>query len=230
MKILVVDDESAIREVLRIVLSEAGYEAVTAENGAVAVQKLKESADFDLCIMDIMMPGLSGVDATAEIRKFSAIPILFLTAKSLPQDKASAYSAGGDDYLVKPFPMSELLLKVEALTRRYNHYASKDTVGEDTIKLSGGITVNAREREVLKNGTRIDMRDKEVDVLIYLVKNRGRCISSDELYKAVWDEIPLPSSSNNITVHILNLRRKLEENYASPRLIRTVWGKGYQID
>ena len=230
MKILVVDDESDIREVLRIVLSEAGYEAVLAENGTVAVENLKESADFDLCIMDIMMPGLSGVDATAEIRRFSAIPILFLTAKSLPQDKMAAYSAGGDDYLVKPFPMSELLLKVEALTRRYNHYASKDTAGEDIIRLSGCITVNVREREVLKNGARIDMRDKEVDLLIYLVKNRGRCISSDELYKAVWGEIPLPSSSNNITVHILNLRRKLEENYASPRLIRTVWGRGYQID
>ena len=82
----------------------------------------------------------------------------------------------------------------------------------------------------MKNGIRIDMRDKEIDVLIFLLKNRGKCVSAEEIYEAVWGEIPLPSSSNTITVHILNLRRKLEENFASPNLIRTIWGRGYQID
>ena len=132
--------------------------------------------------------------------------------------------------MVKPFPMAELLLKVDAMTRRYNLYAAKEMHSDDLIRLQGGISVSVDEREVMKNGIKIEMRDKEIDVLIYLVKNRSRCVGSDELYENVWGELPLPSSSNNITVHILNLRRKLEENFASPKLIRTIWGKGYQID
>ena len=230
MRILVVDDEIEIRRVLRLMLENAGYETELAPDGERAVAIMAENKDIDLCIMDTMMPRMSGVDATREIRRFSTVPILFLTAKSLPQDKADAYSSGGDDYIVKPFPASELLMKVEALTRRYVSYAGKELDAAEEVRLSGGITVSLERREVKKNGTRIEMRDKELEVLLYLVKNRGRCIGSSELYEAVWGEMPLASSGNNITVHILNLRRKLEENYASPRLIRTVWGKGYQID
>ncbi len=230
MRILIVDDEAEIRRVLELVLNNSGYETVSVGDGSSAVEIMRESPDFDLCIMDIMMPNMSGIEATRAIRKFSSVPILFLTAKSLPQDKIEAYSAGGDDYIVKPFPMAELLLKVEAMTRRYNLYSVKEIQSGETVRLPSGISVNLVEREIMKNGKRIEMRDKEMDVLLYLVKNRGRCISSDELYENVWGEMPLPSSGNNITVHILNLRRKLEENFASPRLIRTVWGKGYQID
>ncbi len=230
MRILIVDDEAEIRRVLELVLKNSGYETVSVGDGSSAVEVMKESPDFDLCIMDIMMPNMSGVEATRAIRKFSSVPILFLTAKSLPQDKVEAYSSGGDDYIVKPFPMADLCLKVEAMTRRYNLYSVKEIQSSEAVRLPSGISVNFDEREVMKNGQRIEMRDKEMDVLLYLVKNRGRCVSSDELYENVWGEMPLPSSGNNITVHILNLRRKLEENFASPRLIRTVWGKGYQID
>ena len=230
MKILVCDDESEIRKVLRLLLENAGYEVCEAVDGRAAVEAVRLDGGIDLCIMDIMMPNMSGVEATREIRKFSSVPILFLTAKSLGADKAAAYSSGGDDYLVKPFSSAELLMKVEALTRRYNSYAAKDSELIDGVKLCGGVIVNVEGREVSKNGVRIDMRDKEIDVLIYLVKNRGRCVGSAELYEAVWGEISLPSSSNNITVHILGLRRKLEDDSTSPKLIRTVWGKGYQID
>lgn len=229
MKILIVDDEADIRRILTLLLENAEYEVVTASDGERAVRIMKEDRGIDLCIMDVMMPRMSGVEATREIRKFSTVPVLFLTAKSLPQDKADAYSSGGDDYIVKPFVASELLMKVDAMTRRYTSYAGKESE-DDGIRLSYGITVNIERREVKKNGVRIEMRDKEIDVLSYLVKNRGRCIGSAELYEAVWGEMPLASSGNNITVHILNLRRKLEENYASPKLIRTIWGKGYQID
>ena len=228
MKILIVDDEAEIRRILKLLLENSGYDTVLAGDGQTAVDVLSENKDIDLCIMDIMMPKMSGIEATQKMRKFSTVPILFLTAKSLPSDKREAYLSGGDDYIVKPFPSSELLLKVEALTRRYTSYAGKES--DDGIRLPGGIIVNTETREVTKNGAVIDMRGKEVEVLIYLVKNRGRCIGPAELYEAVWGEMPLPSSGNNITVHILNLRRKLEENYASPKIIRTVWGKGYQID
>ena len=230
MRILVVDDESEIRRILRLVLENGGYDVVDACDGSSAVDHLKIDKSIDLCIMDVMMPGISGIEATAMIRRFSSVPVLFLTAKSLDSDKASAYANGGDDYLVKPFSSGELLMKVDALTRRYNSYGNKEEDFVDGIRLASGVVINVEGRKVAKNGVNIDMRDKEFDVLSYLVKNRGRVIGPSELYEAVWGEISLPSSGNNVTVHILNLRRKLEDNPSSPKLIRTVWGKGYQID
>ena len=157
--------------------------------------------------------------------------MLFLTAKSLQQDRAEAYASGGDDYLVKPFSSGELLLKVEAMIRRYNNYRTKSLPEEsDLISLGDAITVSPSAREVKKRGALVDMRDKEYEVLLYLLRNRGKSVNPAELYEAVWEEMPLPSSGNTVTVHILNLRRKLEDNPSSPKLIRTVWGKGYQID
>ncbi len=230
MKILVCDDESEIRKILRLLLENAGYEVSEAGDGEAAVEAVRLNSGIDLCIMDIMMPRLSGVEATKRIREFSTVPILFLTARSLDSDKERAYSEGGDDYLVKPFSSRELLMKVEALTRRYNSYSAKGEKNGELIRLYGGVLLAPELREVTKNGSPIDVRDKEMDLLIYLAKNRGRAVDQRELYEKVWGEIPLPSSNNTITVHMLNLRRKLEDNPSLPKIIRTVWGKGYQID
>lgn len=231
MKILVADDEREIRNVLRLLLEREGYEVLVAANGNDAVLAVEENPDLDLCIMDIMMPRLSGVEATELIRGFSAVPILFLTAKSLKSDRASAYQAGGDDYLVKPFSGSELLFKVEAMIRRYNRYRGKPVKDEgDLIRIGSDITLSPTRREVTKAGEVVDIRDKEFDVLAYLAGNRGKTISAMDIYEAVWHEMPLPSSANTVTVHILNLRRKLESGATTPKVIRTVWGRGYQID
>lgn len=230
MRILIVDDEAEIRRILKILLEKEKYEVVEAHDGLGAVEKIKDDRSIDLCIMDVMMPNMDGIEATKAIRAFSPVPILFLTAKSLSADKASAYASGGDDYVVKPFSSYELLMKVEAMTRRYNSYGVKADDVVEGVRLGSGIVVNMDTREVARNGVRIEMRDKEVDVLIYLLKNRGRVVSSDELYEAVWGEMPLASSGNNVTVHILNLRRKLEDSTSGQKVIRTVWGKGYQID
>ncbi len=229
MRILLADDESEIRNVLRILLENQGNEVLEASDGDVAVRLAHENSDIDLCIMDIMMPNRSGIDATEQIRKFSDVPILFLTAKSLDSDKMKAYASGGDDYLVKPFSPRELLMKVSALTRRYNHYGHKEPEG-DSIRLPYGIVITPSRREVLKNGEPLDIRDKEYEVLSYLVKRKGETVSAKEIYESVWGEMSLPSSNNTVTVHILNLRRKLEDNSSAPKLIRTVWGRGYQID
>lgn len=229
MKILIVDDEMEIRKVLKLLLENAGYETYEATNGAAAVEVLLEDPAIDLCIMDIMMPVMNGIDATKKIREFSTLPVLFLTAKLLESDKAAAYSGGGDDYLVKPFSSRELLMKVDALTRRYTNYSVRGNLGS-VIRLYGGVLLMPEKREVTKNGVAIDLSDKEVDMLIYLAKNRGKPVNPRELYEAVWDEVALSSSNNTVTVHILNLRRKLEEDPASPKIVRTVWGKGYQID
>lgn len=230
MKILIVDDEIEIRKVLKLLLEGAGYVTDEASDGAGAVEKLRADREIDLCIMDIMMPVMSGIEAVERIREFSAVPVLFLTAKSLESDKEAAYSGGGDDYLVKPFSSRELLMKVDALIRRYTSYNAKDISSGKVIHLRGGVVIMPEEREVTKNGTKIDVRDKEYELLVFLAENKGRVISPSELYQGVWGEIPLPSSNNTITVHVLNLRRKLEEDPSAPKIIRTVWGKGYQID
>ena len=230
MRILIVDDEADIRRILRILLEKAKYEVIEASDGLAAIECIKNDRSIDLCIMDVMMPKMTGIEATSVIRTFSPVPVLFLTAKSLSSDKAEAYASGGDDYVIKPFSSGELLMKVEAMTRRYNSYGVKADDVVEGVRLPSGITVNLDTREVAKNGIRLEMRDKEADVLVYLVKNRGRVVSSDELYEAVWGEMPLASSGNNVTVHILNLRRKLEDNAGGQKVIRTVWGKGYQID
>ena len=229
MKILITDDELEIRKVIRLLLENAGYEVVEAADGERAVETVRADSEIDLCIMDITMPVMSGVEATKRIREFSTLPVLFLTARSLESDKEAAYSGGGDDYLVKPFSSRELLMKVEALTRRYVSYSAKNRSGE-SLRLWGGVVLMPDNREVTKNGKAVELKDKEMDMLIYLAKNRGRVVSPGELYEGVWGEIPLPSSNNTVTVHILNLRRRLEDDPSSPRLVRTVWGKGYQID
>ena len=230
MRILIVDDEAEIRKILHILLENSGYEVLEASDGLAAVAALKTDDKIDLCIMDVMMPRMNGLEALSEIRKFSSIPVLFLTARSLEEDKELAYSGGGDDYLVKPFSSKELLMKVEALIRRYTSYKSKPQhLGEEII-LPSGVLLNPDTREVTKNGMTLDIRDKEMDILIYLAKNRGRVVGPHELYEKIWMEMALSSSNNTITVHMLNLRRKLEDNASAPKIIRTVWGKGYQID
>lgn len=230
MRILIADDEAEIRQILGLLLTSEGYEVSYAKDGREAVKSLEEDREIDLCIMDIMMPRMSGIEAVGRIREFSSVPVLFLTARSLESDMDSAYSSGGDDYLVKPFSAAEVLMKVRALIRRYNSYKGKDTEPEGAVRLSSGVTVNTERRVVMKNGVELELRDKEADVLIYLTRNRGRAIGADELYRAVWGEMPLSTAGNNITVQILNLRRKLEDNPSAPKVIRTVWGRGYQID
>ncbi len=229
VRILIVDDEAEIRNIVKLLLRGHGYDVIEAKNGLDAMETIKCDPTIELCIMDIMMPYMSGVVATERIREFSNIPILFLTARSLEKDKESAYRVGGDDYLVKPFSSRELILKVEALIRRYSTYGAKKMHSEE-LALPCGIFINTEAHEVSKNGERIDLGDKEYEILLFLARNRSRPISPDELYRGVWGEKPLITSGNTITVHILNLRRKLEDKPSSPSLIRTVWGKGYQID
>ncbi len=224
IRILAVDDEPDLRSLLRILLVNRGYEVLEAASGAEAVQIVRSDPLIDLVIMDIMMPGLDGIQACAEIRKFSTVPMLFLTAKSQLADKTSAYDSGGDDYLPKPFSQSELMLKVESLTRRYRVYKGK----QDSV---AGVDLLLDESRgcVIRNGIRIDLTDKEFAILRFFFRNRGRIVDVQTVYEGVWGEKFLPSSNNTVMVHILNLRKKLEPDPANPKLIRTVWGKGYQF-
>ena len=221
---LAVDDEPDLRSLLRILLKNKGYEVLEAASGKEAVDILRSEPRIDRVIMDIMMPGLNGVEACAEIRKFSTVPMLFLTARNQLTDKAEAYGSGGDDYLAKPFSQNELMMKVESLTRRYRVYkGKKDTsVGLD-------ITLDEGRSCAIRNGQRIDLTDKEFAILRFFFRNRGKTLDVQTVYEGVWGEKFLPSSNNTVMVHILNLRKKLELDPANPKLIRTVWGKGYQF-
>lgn len=227
IKILVVDDESDIRKIVRLLLQKKGYSVLEAQNGAAAVELCREGG-VDLVIMDIMMPKMSGIDATAKIREFSMLPILFLTAKALDRDKESAYLSGGDDYLVKPFSSAELLLKTESLLRRYMVYKGKEDSAE-YAHLTGGVDVNLKERSVMKNGADPYLREKESEIFFFLLEHRGEVVEADVIYESVWGEKAMPSSANNVMVNMLGLRKKLEDDPSKPKLIKTVWGKGYQL-
>ena len=228
--ILVVDDNAEIRELLRVMLESKGYTVLEAENGMEAIECVKSTPTISLIILDIMMPQIDGIETCHRLRKISAVPILFLTSKSQLNDKTAAYASGGDDYLVKPFSQSELMLKVASLLRRYYVYQGNAKQEEsDTIVLDD-LVIDPTERSVKKGNTDIVLTDKEFALLMLFLHNRGKTLGAGEIYEAIWNEKSLQSSGNNVTVLVLNLRKKIETDANSPRIIRTVWGKGYQID
>ncbi len=227
-KILIADDESDIRKILRLLLEAKGYRVSEAANGSEAVESVREN-DFDLVLMDIMMPRMNGIEATSSIRAFSSVPILFLTAKSLESDKEAAYIGGGDDYLVKPFSSTELILKVESLIRRYTVYKSKEECAE-IVKLPCSVEIEPATKTIRRGGEEVMLRDKESEMFFYLFSHRGETIDTDRIYEDVWGERSMPSSSNNVMVNMLNIRKKLEDNPSNPKIIKTVWGKGYRFE
>jgi DNA-binding response OmpR family regulator len=220
--------------VLRLLFENQGYSVIEVENGEQAVKKMHEMSDIDLCIMDMMMPLMTGIEATAEIRKFSNVPILFLTAKSLDSDKLSAYGVGGDDYIVKPFHATDLRLKIKAMLRRFEMYRyAGDVTPEETdgvIRFPGEVEWYPEEKAIYKQGERVELTEREYLLFARLASSRGENLTPATLYEDVWGETYLASSSNTVIVHIANLRRKLEKEPSSPALIRTVWGKGYRVD
>ena len=225
-KILIVDDDPDIRNVLKLLL-RTDYETAEAENGEAAVEYMRANPDTDLIILDVMMPGMDGIETCEVIRGFSNVPILFLTAKSQERDRLAAYQSGGDDFLSKPFSQPELQAKVRSLLRRYQEYRGKPA---SSVWTSGNLEVDLNTRVVKNGGEPAPLTDTEYSILECLVKNRGRTVTTQELYETVWNEKFLPGSGNTIMVHVLNLRRKIEEVPSSPKIIRTVWGRGYQID
>ena len=226
IRILVVDDEPDIRRIIRILLESRGYAVTEAPNGRLAVEAVRQSPDLDLIILDIMMPELSGVDASREIRKLSSAPILFLTARTQERDKLEAYQSGGDDYLAKPFSHGELLMKVDSLLRRYRVYKGK-IVGR---QLKSDVVLDEENRRILRGGEALELTETEFSILQFLADHKGSVVSVAQIYEGVWHEKYMPASNNTVMVHIVNLRKKLEDDPANPRLIRTVWGKGYEID
>ena len=223
--ILIVDDDPDIRKVLFFLLKD-NYFVEEAADGAAAVEYIAAHPETDLVVLDVMMPGMSGYEACGKIRALSNAPILFLTAKSAEADMISAYGSGGDDFLSKPFSQGEFLAKVNSLLRRYKEYRGKPA---EALTIDG-LEVDLETHSVKSSGKDVTLTDTEYAILEYLLKNRGSNVTAAELYESVWKERFLPGSGNTVMVHVLNLRRKIEETPSAPKIIRTVWGKGYQID
>ena len=225
-KIVVVDGDPDICQVISILLTSNGYDVSAFSTSSEVIPFLKKTPSVDLVILDLMMPGISGLDVLKEMRTFSSVPVLCLTAKTAMADKSDAYGSGADDYLSKPFSQKELLLKVSSLVRRYRDY---NQLVPSSVGSFEGISVDSEHRKVLKHGTDVALTDKEYELFRFLLLNRGTPQDVKSIYEAVWGYEYLPSAANTVMVHILNLRRKLEDDPSKPVIVKTVWGKGYQI-
>ena len=178
IRILAVDDEPDIRQLLRILLENRGYQVTEASSGEEALRSLRTDPSYDLILMDIMMPGLDGVEACRAIRSFSTAPVLFLTAKTQLGDKASAYDSGGDDFLPKPFSQTELLMKVESLIRRYRVYK-----GKREAVLDASLQLDEDRRCAVKNGQVVELTSKEYEILQYFFHHRGKVLDVRSVYE-----------------------------------------------
>lgn len=226
-KILIVDDNPEIREVLGILLGSEGYLVAEAENGNQALELLSE--DTDLVILDVMMPGLTGLKTCEKIREKSNVPILFLTAKTQDADKSIGLLVGGDDYLAKPFSHSELTARVKALLRRYQVYRGKPAEEQDDVITLGELEINRKFNEVKKNGKELNLTEIEYQILLLMASYKGKIFSTQMLYESVWKEPYFYTSNSTVMVHIRKLRTKLEDDPQNPKHVVTVWGKGYRI-
>lgn len=224
--ILVVDDNPEIREIIRILLTGEGYEITEAADGIRALKEL-EHCDFDLIILDIMLPSMNGYEVCQKIREQSNAPILFLSARTTDSDKILGFSSGGDDYLAKPFSYSELLGRTKALIRRYHVYQGKEREEISDSLSFGSLTIDTTHRQVLLNGQKIELTTTEYEMLNLLAQNRRQIFSAQRLYESVWNEPYYYGANNTVMVHIRNLRQKIEKDPKNPVLIRTAWGKGY---
>ena len=228
-KILVVEDEAAIREFVVINLKRAGYETVEAENGEQAISTFFASDDFQVVLLDIMMPGIDGLQVCKQIRaKNPTVGIIMLTAKSQEMDKVSALMMGADDYMTKPFSPTELVARVDSLNRRVEllikSKSSSDMSDEITI---GDLSQNHRRRTLVKRGIEIELTPVEFQIVEYLLSAAGQPVDRLDILKRVWGESFI-GEEKIVDVNIRRLRMKIEDDPSEPRYVVTVWGRGYK--
>lgn len=225
-KILVVDDEKEIRNLIEIYLKNEGYTVIKASNGEEAL-KVLEKEEMQLMILDIMMPKMDGMEVCRRVREHLNIPILMLSAKSEDMDKIAGIMTGADDYLTKPFNPLELSVRVKALLRRAYYFNNMNK--EDDIINIETLTIDKNNRTVKVGDTEIPFTAREFDILYLLGSNRGRVYSSEEIFTKVWKEEYF-GSNNTVMVHMSRIREKLEKYIEGNKIIQTVWGVGYKIE
>ena len=223
MKILVVDDEQVLVKGLKFNLENEGYTVETAGDGATAVE-LAKNGDFDLILLDLMMPEVDGLTACMQIREFSNVPIIMLTARGEDTDKLLGFEYGADDYVTKPFNILELKARIRALLRRSGSAASQENRRE--LLSAGPISVDSAQRVALRDGEVVELTAKEYDLIELLIKNPRRVYSRENLMDLVWG-YTYAGDYRTVDVHIRRLREKLEKDPANPEYILTKWGVGY---
>ena len=224
--ILVVDDDKEIVKAIEIYLGKENYKIIKAYDGEQALEKIKEN-EIQLVILDIMMPKKDGIETLEEIRKDKNIPVIMLSAKSEDIDKINGLNNGADDYITKPFNPVELIARVNALIRRYTKLGAI----EENAKIikSGELLINDELKKVLADGKEVKLTPTEYNILKFLLHNKGKVYSIEEIYQNVWSEESY-AAENIIAVHIRHIREKIEINPKEPRYLKVIWGVGYKIE
>lgn len=225
-KILIVEDEKNMREIIADYMRRGGHSCFTAEDGVEALMVLK-NGPVDLMILDIMMPHLDGFSVCRAARQMSSLPIILLTAKSSEEDKLKGYELGADDYITKPFSVVEVLARIKAALRRALQY---DTAvnSEPAILTAGELSLNLSDYTLTKRGQAIDLTAKEFEILKLFLQNPKRVYTKEQIYSLVWNDAYL-GDENAVNVHISRLRNKIEDDPRTPACILTVWGIGYKL-
>lgn len=225
--ILVCDDDKNIVDAIEIYLSQEGYRVLKAFDGEEAIKMLQDE-NVQLLIIDVMMPKLDGIRATLEIRKFSTIPIIVLSAKSEDADKILGLNVGADDYVTKPFNPLELIARVKSNLRRYTLLGNEAKNNQNVCTI-GGLTINDETKEVTVDGEYVKLTPIEYNILYFLARNAGKVFSIEQIYESIWNEEAV-GADNTVTVHIRHIREKIEINPKEPRYLKVVWGIGYKVE
>ena len=231
-KILIADDEKDIRDILNLLLRGEGYDVISAETGTQVLELAAE--DIDLYLLDVNMPELSGFMAGAEVRKKYDAPIVFLTAYSGESDKVMGFSAGADDYIVKPFSNMELLMRIKAILRRTaggkteKTQVQATTMPAENVIAFQDLVLDLERKSVLRGEEHIPLTYTEFRILELLVTHRKKIYSLENIYQSIWEDEVVADSA--IMVHIKNLRKKIGDNSRDPKYIKTAWGRGYYVD
>ncbi len=229
--ILVVDDDKEIVNAIEIYLSQEGYHIIKAYDGEEALEKLKEN-EIHLIILDIMMPNKDGIETLQEIRKDKTIPVIMLSAKSEDYDKISGLNTGADDYVTKPFNPLELIARVKSNIRRYvdfNHTTVRNESKTEKLLKTGTLEMNDETKKVTVDAKEIKLTATEYNILKFLLKNKGKVYSIEQIYENVWNEESY-GAENIIAVHIRHIREKIEINPKDPKYLKVIWGIGYKVE
>ncbi len=237
MKVLVVDDDNDIRNLIKLYLINDSYEVFEAENGLQCLEVLEKDVDksIDLVLLDSMMPKMDGPETCLEIRKKYTVPVIFLTAKSEDMDKFTGFSSGADDYITKPFNPIDLISRVKANIRRYRNYSENISpitsarINKNEI-VYNNLVMNLAARSLTKRGVSIKLTKIEFSILELFLKNQKRVYNLEQIYTNVWGEHTTLNAESTVSVHIRNLRNKIEDDTSNPEYIKTVWGVGYRVD
>lgn len=227
-RILIVDDEKEIADLVALYLENENFEVFKFYNGTDAMHCIKNEK-LDLAILDIMLPDINGLEICREIRKLYCYPVIMLTAKGEEIDKITGLTLGADDYITKPFLPLELVARVKAQLRRYKRYNASPGQEEEII-IHSGLVLNVKTHECTLNEKNLSLTPTEFSILRILCQQKGKVVSSEELFHQIWKDEYFSKNNNTITVHIRHLREKMGDSFESPKYIKTVWGCGYKIE